>query len=136
MNESRIQGAASALSAHSKDALSPEELSAKPGGHSSAATSGGDAEGLQGRVQAGAERAGAAISDAAARVSATASDLGAQAYDRATRAGDDAVQVVRDQPFASVLIGAAIGYSLAFLIHRPRYSELRAQRWADYVPRR
>jgi hypothetical protein len=112
MEENRIEGAAAALAAHSKDAAggptsAPHATPEQP--HDDAAT-----------PQDGMRAAAAAIADTARKVGTGASEIGGQAYERAAQAGEYLGRTAKEQPLAFVLAGMAFGYVLGFLIHRQR----------------
>ena len=66
---------------------------------------------------AAGETAASAVQDAAQKAGAQASDMGERLYDRGRRAGESVVRTVEQQPLAAVLIAAALGYGIAYLVH-------------------
>ena len=61
------------------------------------------------------DRAGEVIEGVAPQAKQIASNL----YDQGSRSGEYARQYVAQQPLTALLIAGAIGYALAYLIHRP-----------------
>ena len=61
------------------------------------------------------DRAGEVIEGVAPQAKQIASNL----YDQGSRSGEYARQYVAQQPLIALLIAGAIGYGLAYLIHRP-----------------
>jgi uncharacterized protein YjbJ (UPF0337 family) len=59
-----------------------------------------------------------AVEDAARRAGARASDIGERLYDESLRAGKSVGRVVEEQPLAAILVAAALGYGIAYLVHR------------------
>ena len=70
------------------------------------------------QAAAAGETAASAVQDAAQKAGAQASDMGERLYDRGRRAGEFVVRTVEQQPLAAVLIAAALGYGIAYLVHR------------------
>ena len=60
------------------------------------------------------DRAGELLQNAAPQAKEVASNL----YERGSQSGDYARHFAAEQPVAALLIAAAIGYGLAYLIHR------------------
>ena len=60
------------------------------------------------------DRAGELLQNVAPQAKEVASNL----YERGSQSGEYARQVAAEQPVAALLIAAAIGYGLAYLIHR------------------
>ncbi len=65
-----------------------------------------------------ATQMGAVLEDTARRVGATANDYGQEAYSRGQQAASLIERRVNDQPWAALAVAAAIGYGLAYLLHR------------------
>ena len=73
-----------------------------------------------------AHKASAAGAQAVDTIQGAARDVGNQAsraasavYEQGTRAGGSVTQYTTEQPLTALLIAAAIGYAIAYLIHRP-----------------
>ena len=73
-----------------------------------------------------AHKASTAGAQAVDAIQGTARDVGNQAtraasavYEQGTRAGGSVTQYTTEQPLTALLIAAAIGYGIAYLIHRP-----------------
>jgi uncharacterized protein YjbJ (UPF0337 family) len=64
------------------------------------------------------ETAASAVQDAAQKARAQASDIGERLYDEGRRAGDSIARTVEQQPLTAVLVAAALGYGIAYLMHR------------------
>ena len=60
------------------------------------------------------DQAGELLQNVAPQAKEVASNL----YERGSQSGDYARQFAAEQPVAALLIAAAIGYGLAYLIHR------------------
>jgi ElaB/YqjD/DUF883 family membrane-anchored ribosome-binding protein len=60
-----------------------------------------------------------AIQGAARDVGDQASRAASAVYQQGTRAGGSVTQYTTEQPLTALLIAAAIGYGIAYLIHRP-----------------
>ena len=52
-------------------------------------------------------------------VAPQAKQIASNLYDQGSRSGEYARQYVAQQPLTALLIAGAIGYALAYLIHRP-----------------
>ncbi len=70
------------------------------------------------QAAAAGETAASAVQDAAQKAGAQASDIGERLYDRGLRAGQSVARTVEQQPLSAVLIAAALGYGIAYLVHR------------------
>ena|SRR5215469_2662741 len=57
--------------------------------------------------------------EAVAQASSVARDAANEGYQRGARAGGYVLDFAREQPLAALLIAGAIGYGIAYLIHRP-----------------
>ena len=73
-----------------------------------------------------AHKASTAGAQAVDAIQGTARDVGNQAtraasavYEQGTRAGGSVTRYTTEQPLTALLIAAAIGYGIAYLIHRP-----------------
>jgi uncharacterized protein YjbJ (UPF0337 family) len=64
------------------------------------------------------ESAASAVQDAAQKAGAHASDFGERLYDNSRRAGQSIGRSIEEQPLAAVLVAAALGYAIAYLMHR------------------
>jgi uncharacterized protein YjbJ (UPF0337 family) len=64
------------------------------------------------------ENAASAVQDAAQKAGAQASDFGERLYDESRRAGQSIGRSIEEQPLAAVLVAAALGYAVAYLMHR------------------
>ena len=62
--------------------------------------------------------AASVVQDAAQKAGTQASDLGELLYDEGRRAGQSISRTVEQQPLAAVLVAAALGYGIAYLVHR------------------
>jgi ElaB/YqjD/DUF883 family membrane-anchored ribosome-binding protein len=60
-----------------------------------------------------------AIQGAARDVGSQASRAATAVYEQGARAGGSVTQYTTEQPLTALLIAAAIGYGIAYLIHRP-----------------
>jgi ElaB/YqjD/DUF883 family membrane-anchored ribosome-binding protein len=69
-------------------------------------------------VQA-AMQASDAVQGAAREIGSQARQTATTVYQQGARAGGFVSQYTTEQPIAALLIAAAIGYALAYLIHRP-----------------
>lgn len=70
------------------------------------------------QAAAAGETAASAVQEAAQKAGAQASDIGERLYDRGLRAGQSVARTVEQQPLSAVLIAAALGYGIAYLVHR------------------
>src|SRR6516162_2758051 len=73
-----------------------------------------------------AHKASAAGAQAVGTIQGAARDVGNQAsraasavYEQGARAGGSVTRYTSEQPLTALLIAAAIGYAIAYLIHRP-----------------
>ena len=66
-----------------------------------------------------AAQAGEVIQDVARQVGNQASQAATGLYERGTNAGGYVGRYTAEQPWTALLVAAAIGYGLAYLIHRP-----------------
>jgi len=66
------------------------------------------------------ESAASAVQDAAQTTAARASDIGGRLYDEGRRAQKSFGRIVAEEPVATVLVAAAVGYGVAYLLHRRR----------------
>lgn len=73
---------------------------------------------LAGKAQTAAAQAGSTIRDAATETGRQASDAAAKAYQQGAQAADYVSRSTAEQPLMALLVAAAIGYALAYLIHR------------------
>ena len=60
-----------------------------------------------------------AVQGAARQVGTQASQAAAKVYEQGAWAGGNVARFTAQQPLAALLIAAAIGYGIAYLIHRP-----------------
>jgi ElaB/YqjD/DUF883 family membrane-anchored ribosome-binding protein len=65
------------------------------------------------------DRAGEMIQGVAPRAGEQAKQAASDLYDQGSRAGEQVRQYVVQQPLAALLIAGAIGYAVAYMIHRP-----------------
>jgi ElaB/YqjD/DUF883 family membrane-anchored ribosome-binding protein len=70
------------------------------------------------QATAAGAKAASSLEDAAHTVSDQASDIGGRLYDDARRAAESLGRTVEEQPLTSVFIAAALGYGIAYLMHR------------------
>jgi uncharacterized protein YjbJ (UPF0337 family) len=70
------------------------------------------------QATAAGENAASVVQDAAQKAGAQASDFGERLYDESRRAGQSIGRTIEEQPLAAVLVAAAIGYAIAYLMHR------------------
>jgi uncharacterized protein YjbJ (UPF0337 family) len=64
------------------------------------------------------ENAASAVQEAAQKAGAQASDFGERLYDDSRRAGQSIGRAIEEQPLAAVLVAAALGYVIAYVMHR------------------
>jgi hypothetical protein len=81
---------------------------------------GGHAASLGKLATAMSESAASAMQDAAQTAGARASDIGGRLYDEGRRAQKSFGRIVGGEPLATVLVAAALGYGVAYLLHRRR----------------
>ena len=62
--------------------------------------------------------AASVVQDAAQKAGAQASDIGERLYGEGRRAGQSIGRAVEQQPLAAVLVAAALGYGIAYFVHR------------------
>jgi uncharacterized protein YjbJ (UPF0337 family) len=65
-------------------------------------------------------KAASALQDAAKKASTDATEIGERVYGDARRASQSLARTVEEQPLAALLVAAAIGYGIAYLVHRRR----------------
>ncbi len=70
------------------------------------------------QTSAAGEKAISVARDTAEKASAQAADVGGRLYDGSRRAGQTLGRTIGEQPLGSVLLAAAVGYGLAYLMHR------------------
>lgn len=63
-------------------------------------------------------KAASALQDAAKKASSDANEIGGRVYEDARRASQSLARSVEEQPLAALLVAAAIGYGIAYLVHR------------------
>jgi len=78
----------------------------------------GSVRNLAAQARSGAVRAGAAVQDAVRQTSTQVNDAATSLYHQGARAGDYLSERTTEQPLTALLVAGAIGYLLAFLIHR------------------
>jgi ElaB/YqjD/DUF883 family membrane-anchored ribosome-binding protein len=83
-------------------------------GMASAVESGSD---LAGKAQSAAAQAGSTIRDAAAETSKQVSDAASKAYAQGTQAADYVSRNTVEQPWVALMLAAAVGYGIAYMIH-------------------
>jgi len=66
------------------------------------------------------ESAASAVQGAAQTTGARASEIGGRLYDEGRRAQRSFDRIVAEEPMATVLVAAAVGYGVAYLLHRRR----------------
>ena len=66
----------------------------------------------------GGAKAASVLQDAARKGSTDAGEIGGRVYEDARRASQSLARTVEEQPLAALLIAAAIGYGIAYLVHR------------------
>lgn len=69
---------------------------------------------LEGKVEDGI----AVVQDTAHKAGAQAAELGGRVYQQGRRAGQSLGQAFGQQPLGTVLVAAALGYGIAYLVHR------------------
>ena len=67
-----------------------------------------------------AAQAGEIAQDVARQVGTQASQAATALYQQGTAAGNYVTRYTAEQPWTALLAAAAIGYGLAYLVHRPR----------------
>ena len=67
-----------------------------------------------------AAQAGEIAQDVARQVGGQASQAATALYQQGTAAGNYVTRYTAEQPWTALLAAAAIGYGLAYLVHRPR----------------
>jgi uncharacterized protein YjbJ (UPF0337 family) len=70
------------------------------------------------QATAAGENAASVVQNAAQKAGAQASDFGERLYDESRRAGQSIGRTIEEQPLAAVLVAAAIGYAIAYLMQR------------------
>jgi ElaB/YqjD/DUF883 family membrane-anchored ribosome-binding protein len=64
------------------------------------------------------EKAVSVARDTVQKVGTQASDAGGRLYDESLRAGKSLSRTIGEKPLGTVLVAAALGYGLAYLMHR------------------
>ena len=72
---------------------------------------------LAGKAQTAATEAGGTMRDAAVETAKQVSDAATNTYRQGVRASEYVSQNTAEQPFPALLIAAAIGYGIAYMIH-------------------
>jgi len=67
---------------------------------------------------AGQARSGSSIQDAAIKAARQVGDAAAKTYEHGARAGEYVSRNTAEQPLLALLIAGAIGYGIAYMIHR------------------
>jgi hypothetical protein len=75
------------------------------------------AKDLAGRAQTAATQASSAIRDAAVTAGNQAGEAASKAYQQGSQAADYVSRNTAEQPFLALLIAAAVGYGIAYMIH-------------------
>jgi uncharacterized protein YjbJ (UPF0337 family) len=70
------------------------------------------------QATAAGKNAASVVQDAAQKAGTQASDIGERLYDEGRRAGQSIGRAVEEQPLAAVLVAAAVGYGIGYLVHR------------------
>ena len=70
-------------------------------------------------VSSAGAQAGEAIQGVARQVGNQASQAATTLYEQGTNAGGYVSRYAAEQPWTALLVAAAVGYGLAYLIHRP-----------------
>jgi hypothetical protein len=66
------------------------------------------------------ESAASTVQDAVQTTGARASEIGGRLYDEGRRAQNSFGRIVAEEPVATMLVAAAFGYGVAWLLHRRR----------------
>jgi ElaB/YqjD/DUF883 family membrane-anchored ribosome-binding protein len=80
----------------------------------------GKASALAQEASAAGGRAAAQAGEIAQNVARQVSDQATSLYQQGTAAGNYLTRYTAEQPWTALLAAAAIGYGLAYLVHRPR----------------
>jgi hypothetical protein len=73
---------------------------------------------LAGKARTTAAEAGNTIQDAAIEVGRKVSDVAAETHKQGVKAGEYLSQSTAEQPLLALLLAAAVGYAIAYLVHR------------------
>ena len=73
---------------------------------------------LAGQARSAAVEAGSSIQDAAIKAARQVGDAAAKTYEHGARAGEYVSRNTTEQPLLALLIAGAIGYGIAYMIHR------------------
>jgi ElaB/YqjD/DUF883 family membrane-anchored ribosome-binding protein len=73
---------------------------------------------MAGKARTTAAEAGNTIRDAAIDAGKKVSDVAAETHKQGVKAGDYISQRTAEQPLLALLVAAAVGYGIAYLVHR------------------
>jgi ElaB/YqjD/DUF883 family membrane-anchored ribosome-binding protein len=73
---------------------------------------------MAGKARTTAAEAGNTILDTAIDAGKKVSDIAADTYKQGVKAGDYLSQRTAEQPLLALLLAAAVGYGIAYLVHR------------------